>query len=188
MVTGQIHVHPQTQSSEEREPAHTYLRGILVGLFSPPCFCSSVPKHEFLVAVCVCVCVCASVRACVLISSCTGVRLNRISFHGAWLHFRGQESGCAFSAAVCKIQARKGCIDSLSLVPKDKRSCFSQGEGPLYSYFLVLCSPSGSRTLRICWLSLPHRLSCSSSPLQQDELSPLSAELQVEAGRTLLLT
>ena len=26
-------------------------------------------------------------------------------FHGAWLHFRGQESGSVFSAAVCKISA-----------------------------------------------------------------------------------
>ena len=42
--------------------------------------------------------------------------------------FRGQESGSVFSAAVCKIQASKRYIESLPLVPKDKRSCFSQGE------------------------------------------------------------
>ena len=33
-----------------------------------------------------------------------------------------------FSAAVCKIQASKSYIESLPLVLKDKRSCFSQGE------------------------------------------------------------
>ena len=38
----------------------------------------------------------------------------------------GQESGSGFSAAVCKIQASKGYIESLPLVLKDKRSCFSQ--------------------------------------------------------------
>ena len=40
----------------------------------------------------------------------------------------GQESGSVFSTAVCKIQASKRYIESLPLVPKDKRSCFSQGE------------------------------------------------------------
>ena len=33
-----------------------------------------------------------------------------------------------FSAVVCKLQASKRYIESLSLVEKDKRSCFSQGE------------------------------------------------------------
>ena len=33
-----------------------------------------------------------------------------------------------FSAAACKIQASKCYIESLPLVPKDKRSCFPQGE------------------------------------------------------------
>jgi len=42
--------------------------------------------------------------------------------------FGGQELGSAFSAAVCKIQASKHYIESLPLVLKDKRSCFSQGE------------------------------------------------------------
>ena len=40
----------------------------------------------------------------------------------------GQESESVFSTAVCKIQASKCYIESLPLVPKDKRSCFSQGE------------------------------------------------------------
>ena len=40
----------------------------------------------------------------------------------------GEESGSVFSAAVCKIQASKCYIKSLPLVPKDKRSCFSQVE------------------------------------------------------------
>ena len=38
----------------------------------------------------------------------------------------GQESGSAFSAAVCKIQASKRYIESLPL--KSERGCFSQGE------------------------------------------------------------
>ena len=49
-------------------------------------------------------------------------------FHGAWLHFRKARVGSVFSAAVCKIQASKHYIESLPLVPKDKRSCFSQDE------------------------------------------------------------
>ena len=41
----------------------------------------------------------------------------------------GQESRSAFSAAVCKKkQASKCYVESLTLVLKDKRSCFSQGE------------------------------------------------------------
>ena len=40
----------------------------------------------------------------------------------------GQELGFLISAAVSKIQARKHYIESLTSVPKDKRSCFSQGE------------------------------------------------------------
>ena len=40
----------------------------------------------------------------------------------------GQESGSVFSAAVCKIQVSKCYIESLPLVPKDNRSCFSQSE------------------------------------------------------------
>ena len=40
-----------------------------------------------------------------------------------------QESGSLFSAAVGKIQASKCYIESLPLVLKDKRSCFSSSEG-----------------------------------------------------------
>ena len=40
----------------------------------------------------------------------------------------GQELGSMFSTAVCKIQVSKRYIESLPLVLKDKRSCFSQGE------------------------------------------------------------
>ena len=47
-------------------------------------------------------------------------------FMGRGFTSGGQESGCAFGAAVCKIQARKRYIESL--VPKDKRSCFSESE------------------------------------------------------------
>ena len=39
-----------------------------------------------------------------------------------------QELGSVFSAVVCKIQASERYIESLPLVPKDKKSCFSQGE------------------------------------------------------------
>ena len=54
----------------------------------------------------------------------------------------GQEVGCAFSEPVCTIH-----IESLPLVSKDKRSCFSQGEGPVYSCLLIACLPSRSGTL-----------------------------------------
>ena len=40
----------------------------------------------------------------------------------------GQESGSGFSAAVCKIQARKHYIEFLPSVLKNKISCFSQSE------------------------------------------------------------
>ena len=49
-------------------------------------------------------------------------------FVGRGFTSRGQESGSGFSVAVCKIQASKRYIESLPLVLKDKRSCFSQGE------------------------------------------------------------
>ena len=49
-------------------------------------------------------------------------------FMGRGLTSGGQESGSVFSASVCKIQASKRYIKSLPIVPKDKRSCFSQGE------------------------------------------------------------
>ena len=54
----------------------------------------------------------------------------------------GQELGCVFGAAVCKLQVRKCYIESLPLVPKDKRGCFSQSERsavqlPLYCVFAL---------------------------------------------------
>ena len=39
-----------------------------------------------------------------------------------------QESGSVFSASMCIIQASKRYVESLPLVLKNKRSCFSQGE------------------------------------------------------------
>ena len=57
----------------------------------------------------------------------------------------GQE--LVFRAAVCKIKVRKCYIESLPLVSKDKRSCFSQGEKFSYSCFLVVHLPSGNRML-----------------------------------------
>ena len=40
----------------------------------------------------------------------------------------GQDLRSVFSAAVCKIQASKRCVESLPLVLKDRRRCFSQVE------------------------------------------------------------
>ena len=47
---------------------------------------------------------------------------------GRGFTFGGQELGSAFSAVVCKIQASKSYVESLPLVLKNRRSCFSQGE------------------------------------------------------------
>ena len=49
-------------------------------------------------------------------------------FMGRGFTSGGQKSVSGFSAAACKIQASKRYIESLPLVPKDKRSWFSQGE------------------------------------------------------------
>ena len=49
-------------------------------------------------------------------------------FMGRGFTFGGQELGSVFSAAVCKIQASERYVESLPLVLKDRRSCFSQGE------------------------------------------------------------
>ena len=49
-------------------------------------------------------------------------------FMGRGFTSGGQKSGSGFSAAACKIQASKRYIESLPLIPKDKRSCFSQGK------------------------------------------------------------
>ena len=54
-------------------------------------------------------------------------------FMGRGFTSGGQKSGSVFSAAVCEIQASKRYIESLQLVLKDKRGCFSQSEGLLYS-------------------------------------------------------
>ena len=51
-----------------------------------------------------------------------------MAFMGRGFTSGGQESRSVFSVAVCKIQASKCYIESLPLVPKDNRSCFSQGE------------------------------------------------------------
>ena len=60
----------------------------------------------------------------------------------------GQESRSVFSAVMCKIQASKCYIESLPLVPKDKRSCFSlKVKGLLYSCLLITRLSSRSRTL-----------------------------------------
>ena len=49
-------------------------------------------------------------------------------FMGRDLTSGGQELGSVFSASVCKIHASKRCVESLPLVLKDRRSCFSQDE------------------------------------------------------------
>ena len=70
-------------------------------------------------------------------------------FMGRGFTSGGQESGSVFSAAVCKIQASKHYIKSCPLVPKEKRSCFSESErSALCTAALVLIVRllSGSRT------------------------------------------
>ena len=49
-------------------------------------------------------------------------------FHGAWLHFRRAIVGVRVYHSWCEIQASKCYVESLQLVLKNKRSCFSQGE------------------------------------------------------------
>jgi len=49
-------------------------------------------------------------------------------FMGGGFTSEGQESGSVFSAAVYIIQGSKHYVESLPLVLKDRRSCFSQGE------------------------------------------------------------
>ena len=49
-------------------------------------------------------------------------------FRGCSFTSGGQKSVSGFSAAACKIQGSKYYIESLPLVVKDKRRCFSQGE------------------------------------------------------------
>ena len=68
-------------------------------------------------------------------------------FMGRGFTSGGQKSVSGFSAAACKIQASKCYIESLPLVPKDKRSWFSQGERSLYSCLSIARVPSGSRAL-----------------------------------------
>ena len=41
---------------------------------------------------------------------------------------RWQEPGSVSIVAVCKVQASKRCVESLQLVLKGTRSCFSRGE------------------------------------------------------------
>ena len=49
-------------------------------------------------------------------------------FMGRGFTSGGQESESVFSKVVCKIRASKHFVESLPSIPKDKRSCFSQGE------------------------------------------------------------
>ena len=49
-------------------------------------------------------------------------------FMGRGFTSGGQELGSVFSASLYIIQASKHCVESLPLVLKDRRSCFSQGE------------------------------------------------------------
>ena len=52
-----------------------------------------------------------------------------------------------FSTAVCEIQASKRYIESLPLVLKDKEAASHKVKGFLYNCLLIMCLPSGSRTL-----------------------------------------
>ena len=65
-------------------------------------------------------------------------------FMGRGLTSGGQESWCAFGAVVCKIQARKHYIKYFQ---KIKEAASLKVKCPLYSWLLVACLPSGSRTL-----------------------------------------
>ena len=49
-------------------------------------------------------------------------------FYGAWLHFRRAIVGVCVYHSWYEIQASKHYVESLPLVLKNKRSCFSQGE------------------------------------------------------------
>ena len=49
-------------------------------------------------------------------------------FMGRGFTSGGQELESVFSVSVCIIQASKCCVESLPLVLKDRRSCFSHGE------------------------------------------------------------
>ena len=49
-------------------------------------------------------------------------------FMGCGFTSGGQESGSVLSTAMCKIQASKRYVESLQLMLKNKRSCFSKGE------------------------------------------------------------
>ena len=49
-------------------------------------------------------------------------------FHGAWLHFQRAIVGFLVYHSWCEIQASKRYVESLPLVLKKKKSCFSQGE------------------------------------------------------------
>ena len=73
---------------------------------------------------------------------------NRTSlFMGRGFTFGGQELGCAFSGAVCKIQARKRYIKSFPLVSKIKEAVSLKIKDPLYNCLLIACLPSRSRML-----------------------------------------
>ena len=51
-----------------------------------------------------------------------------MDFMGRGFTSGGQELGSVFSTAMCEIQASKHYVESLQLVLKNKRSCFSKGE------------------------------------------------------------
>ena len=85
-------------------------------------------------------------------------------FMGRGFTSREQDLVCAFDAVVCKIQARKHYIKSLTLVLKDKKAVSLKVKGPLYSCLLTAHLPTQSRTLNkhIC-----------GSPVQKSKVIPL---------------
>ena len=62
-------------------------------------------------------------------------------FHGACFTSGGVRVGVCIRCNCVQIQAGKCYIESLLLVPKDRRSCFSESEGstPLYSNLFIIC-------------------------------------------------
>ena len=50
-----------------------------------------------------------------------------------------------FGEAMCKLQARKRYMESLSSVSKDEEAASLKAKGPVHSCLLIVHLPSGSR-------------------------------------------
>ena len=63
------------------------------------------------------------------------------SFHRVNFTFRGQESGCAFCAAVCKLKEKKCYNFSLTSALKIKEAASFKVTGLLYNCLLIMNLP-----------------------------------------------